>query len=260
MRRPGPAALLLIALGVAGCTSSGNPAATSTSGPAVATTGASSSAPTTSQSGTGQSGMFTLRVRDLTLFNSEESDNGFRVLFTSPATPVTVTLQGAIPVPNRVIEVCAVTTLDTPSRASCSMPSAGQAVRVVLPPGAQGVEINQVGVSASGAAGNRAQLAEVTIAWTGPSRAVEAQLPPVEAGGGPSFAITPPTGSQRAKATWTRGTSARLTVESASRVVATADGGPGLEIATQTGPPAEALVRLRNTGDAPLIRTRLSLS
>lgn len=215
----------------------------------------------------------TLRITDLRLLNSEESDNGARVLLPAGVTTASVTITG-LPSPNRVISVCQASELDRRlSTAACRVPANGEAVTVPLGTAATGVELVQVGVSGSGAAGNMTTLDEVTIRYAAPTREVSARLPQVaagESGDRPAFALTPPsaTGAYRAMLTWSviqvfGGTSSNGQVELVQGAATTnhaESGGLQVQLNGNVSPAgAEAAIRLQNIGAAAMVSPKLAM-
>lgn len=209
----------------------------------------------------------TLTITELRLINSEESDNALRVLVESPVPELTVKVTG-VPTPNRVILVCPSNDIQPRTAipgSACVTPASGEAVRV--PHGAtyKGVEIVQVGVSGSGAAGNSTAISEITIGYPATSRQVQFRLPPLqqgEAGGRPAFRMTPVgPGAYQATAAFTAAlggpAEAELTLVAGSSTINTARG-PGPSLSGNLSPPVEATLRLRNSGSVTL--TALTLT
>jgi hypothetical protein len=200
--------VIVLALFAAGCGGGGS----GDGGDAVGTT-PSTAAPTTvpvPSTGPGTTVAatnLTLRLTDLRLVNSEESDGGMRILLPTGVASASVTLTG-LPSPNRVISVCQARELDRRFEgAACRTPANGDAVTVALGAAAAGLEIRQVGVTGPGAAGNSAALDEVAIRYAASSREVNVRLPQIaagESGGRPTFGLTPAStdGAYRATLTW----------------------------------------------------------
>jgi hypothetical protein len=242
---------------------------------ATPTTVAATTVPVPSTAGgtTIPSTSLTLRITDVGLVNSEESDNGMRVLLPAGVTTAAVTVTG-LPSPNRVISVCQAQELDRRfSGAACRTPANGEAVNVALGTAASGVEIIQVGVTGAGAAGNTAKLDEVTIRYTASSREVNVRLPQVasgETGGRPTFGLSPASsdGSYRATMTWTvipvfGGTPANGQIEllEGSTVSGQAQSGSAQvqlngKVATPGG---NATIRVQNLGTAALVTPKLNM-
>jgi hypothetical protein len=232
-----------------------------------------SSAPSTTAAATGPRTDLTLRITDLRLENSEESDNGVRILLPDGVTTASVTLAG-LPSPNRVISVCQARELDRRlSTAVCRQPASGEAVTVALGAEASGVEIVQAGLSSSGPEGNATTLGDVTIRYAASSREVDvrlSQIPAGEAGARPSFSLTPAgtTGAYRAALTWTviqvfGGTpsNAQLELVRGGNVVDSAQSG-GLQVqlnGTMTPPGGDAAVRVQNVGPSALVGPKLDM-
>jgi len=229
----------------------------------VPTTGGGTTVPATN---------LTLKITDIRLVNSEESDNGMRVLLPAGVTTASVTING-LPSPNRVVSVCQAQELDRRfSGAACRTPANGEAVNVALGTAASGVEIVQVGVTGAGAAGNTANLDDVTIRYAASSREVNVRLPQIasgEAGGRPTFGLTPAgaDGSYRATLAWTvipvfGGTNAngQLELVEGSNVSGQAQSGAAQvqlngKVATPGG---NATIRVSNTGSSALVTPKLN--
>ena len=245
-------------------------AATTTAAPATtaaapATTAGGTTVPATS---------LTLRITDIRLLNSEESDNAVRILLPAGVTTASVTVAG-LPSPNRVISVCQADDLDRRlSTAACRMPASGEAVNVALGTAAKGVEIVQAGVSSSGPEGNTTNLGEVTIRYAASSREVSVRLSQIaggESGARPTFALTPAgtSGTYQARVTWTviqvfGGTpsNAQLELVQGGNVANKAEGG-GLEVrlnGSVSPPGTEAAIRVQNLGSSALVSPKLALT
>ncbi len=215
----------------------------------------------------------TLRITDVRLVNSEESDNAVRILLPAGVASASVTLTN-LPSPNRVISVCQTRELDRRlSTAACRMPAAGEAVNVALGAVASGVEILQAGVSAGGPAGNTTTVDEITIRYAASSRDVNVRLPQIaagESGGRPTFALTPrgASGAYRATLTWTviqvfGGTPSNAQIElvQSGSTANRAEGG-GLEVKLDGTVPAsagDASIRVGNIGSSAMVSPKLSL-
>lgn len=179
----------------AGCGSSGGDDTDSDVEPAPERPPLSTSAvPTTSGGTTVPATNLTLRLADVRVVNSEESDSGMRVMLPAGVATASVTVNG-LPSPNRVISVCQAKELDRRlSGAACRTPANGEAVTVTLGAAAAGVEIAQVGVSGSGPEGNITTLSDVTIRYAASSREVRLRLQEIagsDEGGRPAFTMTP---------------------------------------------------------------------
>ena len=213
----------------------------------------------------------TLRIADVRLVNSDESDNAVRILLPAGVASASVTLTN-LPSPNRVISVCQARDLDRRlSTAACRMPASGEAVNVALGAVATGVEIVQAAVSSSGPAGNTTTLDEITLRYAAPSRDVNVRMPQIaagESGGRPTFALTPrgTTGAYRATLTWTviqvfggTPTNAQVELLQGGSSVNRAEGG-GLEVKLDgTVPAGEATIRVSNIGSSAMVGPKLSL-
>jgi hypothetical protein len=199
-------------------------------------------------------GTVTLRATDVRLFNSEESDNAFRALVESPASELSVVLSG-LPSPNRVVLVCPATELERRVGVpGCITPGSGEAVKVPHRPDRRGVEVVQVGVAGSGAAGNSIVVPQVAITFTPASREVRLRLPPLRPGeGGPSFTLSPAgPGTYRATANWTAGAGAAELTFTAGTNVSRSEGSPGAQIMGSVSPAVEGTLAIRNTGSSTL--------
>ena len=215
----------------------------------------------------------TLRITDVRLVNSEESDNGVRILLPAGVPTALVTVTG-LPSPNRVISVCQANDLDRRlSTAACRMPASGEAVNVTLGSVASGVEIVQIGVSSSGPAGNTTALGEITIRYSAGSREVNARLAQIasgESGGRPTFALTPAGtgGAYQARLTWTviqvfggSASNAQLELVQDGNVTNRAEGG-GLDVrltGNAGGSAGDAAIRVQNAGSSALVGPKLAL-
>jgi hypothetical protein len=232
-----------------------------TSGPVPSTAPGTTLAPTT----------LTLRITDVRLVNSEESDNGMRILLPSGVSSASVVLTG-VPSPNRVINVCQASDLDRrQTGGSCRTPASGEAVTVALGAAASGVEIVQVGVTGTGPAANSSTVDEVTIRYAASSRELNVRLPQIaagESGGRPTFGLTPASadGTYRATLTWTSipvfgGTSVngQLEVVQDGNVTQTQSGGAEVRLNGKLPAPGEAAIRLQNTGSASLVTPKLNV-
>ncbi len=265
------AMVLAMASAAAGCGGDGGgevDAGPATSGPVAPTTvPVPSTAPTTTAPPT----ELTLRIADVRLLNSEESDNGMRVLLPAGVASASVTL-GGLPSPNRVISVCQARELDgRVSGAMCRTPVAGEAVTVALGAAASGVEIVQLGVSGSGPAGNSFTLEEATIRYAASSREVNVRLPQMAAGDAtsrPTFALTPAStdGAYRASLAWSvipvfGGTVAtgQLELLQGGSVANQAQSSAEVRLTGNVAPPAsDVALRVQNVGSAAMLSPKLS--
>jgi hypothetical protein len=213
----------------------------------------------------------TLRLTDVRVANSEESDSGMRILLPAGVATASVTVNG-LPSPNRVISVCQARELDRRlSGAACRTPANGEAVTVSLGSAATGVEIAQVGVSGSGPGGNLTTLSDVTVRYAASSREVSLRLQEIagsEEGGRPTFTMTPAgSGSYRAQLNWkiipvfggtdNRG---RLELVQGSAVV-TQDESANTQAQLNGTAPAGATdlgIRIRNIGTAAMVTPQLT--
>jgi hypothetical protein len=227
--------------------------------------------PTTAGGTTVPATNLTLRLTDVRVVNSEESDSGMRILLPAGVASASVSVSG-LPSPNRVISVCQAKELDRRlSGAACRTPANGEAVTVALGSTAAGVEIAQVGVSGSGPEGNITKLDDVTIRYTASSREVSLRLQEVagsDAGGRPTFAMTPSAGgSYRATLNWRiipvfGGTDSRaqLEVVQGGNVINQAEGANTQAQLTGTAPAgaSDLALRIRNVGTAAMVTPQLT--
>ena len=228
--------------------------------------------PTTAGGPTVPATNLTLRIADVRVVNSEESDSGMRVLLPAGVATASVTVNG-LPSPNRVISVCQARELDRRlSGAACRTPANGEAVTVTLGSAATGVEVAQVGVSGPGPGGNITSLSDITIRYAASSRDVSVRLQEVagsDAGGRPTFAMTPAgtTGSYKAAVNWKiipvfGGTDSRGQLEllqdgNVSKQAQSANTQLQLDGAAPAGA-ADLAIRLRNIGEAAMVTPQLT--
>lgn len=213
----------------------------------------------------------TLRLTEVRVVNSEESDSGLRVLLPAGVASASVTVNG-LPTPNRVISVCQATELDRRmSGAACRTPANGEAVTVMLGSAATGVEVAQVGVSGTGPEANITSLTDVTIRYAASSREVQLRLQEIagsDAGGRPTFTMTPSaTSAYQATLSWKiipvfGGTDSRgrLELVQGGTVVNQGDGSNTQAQISGTAPAGggEASLRIRNVGDAAMVTPQLT--
>jgi hypothetical protein len=230
----------------------------------VATTAAGTTVPGTA---------LTLRITDVRLVNSEESDSGMRVLLPAGVANASVTLTG-VPTPNRVISVCQASELDRrQGGASCRTPANGEAATLPVGSEAKGVEIIQIGVSGAGAGGNQTSIDEILIRYTASSREVSVRFPQIaagESGGRPTLGLKPASsdGAYRAQLGWTvipvfGGTPSDGQVELVQgTTVANKANGTGADVrlngnATPAG--SDAVLRISNVGSSALVTPKLTV-
>lgn len=268
MRRLGLIGLVLATTAVAcGGGSSGNNA-----GGAPSTSAPTAPVPTTAPGPTVPPTNFTLRVTDVRLVNSEDEDSGMRIMLPAGVPSATVTLTG-LPTPNNVISVCQANDLtkrmDT---AACKTPANGDTVTVNLGSAASGVEIVQLGVTGPGPDGNSAALNEIDVKYAASSRELNVRLPQIatgDAGGHPTFSLTPPStdGSYRAKLSWTiipvfgggPGT-AQLQLVQGGNVTNQAQSSADTTISGNVPPPVgDAGIRVSNPGSSALVTPTLNI-
>ncbi len=211
----------------------------------------------------------TLRVTEVHLVNSEESDSGMRILLPAGVATASVTLTG-LPSPNQVISVCQARGLDSRlTGAACRTPANDEAVNVTLGAAASGVEIVQVGVNGSGPGANTARLDAVVIRYAASSRELNVRLPQIAAGEQPAFALTPAGsgGSYRAALTWTvipvfggTASSGQVQLLQNGSVASQAQGGAaGVQLeGTVPAPAGDVSIRLQNIGEAALVSPKLA--
>jgi hypothetical protein len=264
------ATVLAMTATAAGCGGGGGD---SNAGGSTPTTIASTTVPvpSTTAGSTVPATSLTLRITDVRLVNSEESDSGMRILLPAGVATASVTLTG-LPTPNRVISVCQARDLDSRlSTAACRTPANGEAVNVALGATATGVEIVQVGVTGPGAAGNSAALDEVSIRYSASSREMSARLPQIaggDVGGAPTFGLTPAgsDGAYRATLGWTviavfGGTPAngQLELVQGGTAANQAQGSAaGVQLNGRLPAPGEAAIRIRNVGASALVTPKLT--
>lgn len=239
----------------------------------TATTAAATTVPvaSTAPGPTVAAANLTLRINEVRLINSEESDSGMRVLLPSGVASASVTLTG-LPTPNQVISVCQARELDSRmTGAFCRTPANGEAVMVPLGAAASGVEVVQVGVAGPGPAGNSAALDEVNIRYAASSRELRVRLPQiaVESGGRPTFRMTPASadGAYRAALTWTsipvfggNPTLGRLELLQGNAVTSQAESGADTRLMGNVPPPiGDVGIRVLNSGGGALVSPRLTL-
>jgi hypothetical protein len=263
--------VLAMAAAVSGCGGKGGGDTGDDAAPP--STGVATTAPVPSTAGgtTVPPTNLSLRITDVRLVNSEESDSGMRVLLPAGVGSASVTLTG-LPSPNRVISVCQARELERRfSGAACRTPASGETVTVTLGSAASGVEIVQVGVSGPGPAGNSAALEEVSIRYAASSRELRIRLPQIaagDAGGRPTFALTPPSadGAYRATLNWTviavfggSPANAQLELLSGGSQVNQAQSTASEVRLTGTVPPpvGDVAIRAQNVGSSALVTPNL---
>ena len=256
---------LAMTVTAAGCGSDGGESPSVTAAPT--TVPVPSTAPGTTVPPTN----LTLRITDVRLVISEESDRGLRVLLPDGVTSASVTLTG-VPSPNGVISVCQARDLDGEAGgAACRRPASGEAVTVTLGTTAKGVEVVHTAASATGASTNSFALAEVTIRYAASSREVNVRLPqiaPGDSGGRPTFGLSPASadGTYRATFGWKviaafGGTpnSGQLEVLEGSRVINQSQGSGEVQLSGNVPTPvADAAIRVQNSGSSLLVTPKLT--
>ena len=229
---------------------------------AVATTAPGPTVPATN---------LTLRVTEVRLVSSEESDSGMRMLLPAGVANAAVTLTG-LPTPNQVISVCQARELDSRmTGAFCRTPANGETVTVPLGAAATGVELVQVGSAGPGPEGNSARLDEVNIRYAASSRELNVRLPQIAAenGGRPTFRLTPAStdGAYRAALSWTsipvfggNVTSGRLELLQGGAVANQAQGGADTRLTGAVPPPiGDVAIRVSNSGGGALVSPKVTL-
>lgn len=275
MRRLRTLALLLVMTAVAaGCGSSGGDDTDTEVEPAPERPPLSTSVvPTTSGGTTIPATNLTLRLTDVRVVNSEESDSGMRIMLPAGVATASVTVNG-LPSPNRVISVCQAKELDRRlSGAACRTPANGEAVTVTLGAAATGVEIAQVGVSGSGPEGNITNLSDVTIRYAASSREVSLRLQEIagsDEGGRPTVTMTPAgTGTYRAQLNWKiipvfGGTDSRGRLEllQGGNVTNQTEGANTQALLNGTAPAGagDVAIRIRNVGTAAMVTPQLTVT
>lgn len=229
-----------------------------------------SAVPTTSGGTTIPATNLALRLTDVRVLASEESDSGMRILLPAGVATASVTVNG-LPSPNRVISVCQANDLDRRlSAAACRTPANGEAVTVTLGSAATGVEIVQVGASGSGPEGNITSLSDVTIRYAASSREVSLRLQEIaggDEGGRPTFTMMPAgSGTYRAQLNWSiipvfGGTDSRGQIEllQGGNVANQAEGA-NTQAQFNGAAPAGATdlaIRIRNIGAAAMVTPQL---
>ena len=275
MRRLRTLALLLVMTAVAaGCGSSGGDDTDTDVEPAPDRPPLSTSAvPTTSGGTTVPATNLTLRLTDVRVVNSEESDSGMRIMLPAGVATASVTVNG-LPSPNRVISVCQAKELDRRlSGAACRTPANGEAVTVTLGAASTGVEIAQVGVSGSGPEGNVTNLSDVTIRYAASSREISLRLQEIagsDEGGRPTVTMTPAgTGTYRAQLNWKiipvfGGTDSRGRLEllQGGNVTNQTEGANTQALFNGTAPAGagDVAIRIRNVGTAAMVTPQLTVT
>jgi hypothetical protein len=268
------AAGLALAAAGAACGGGGGSSSTDAGGTSTTAPATTAAVPSTSPGTTVAPVNLTLHITDVHLANSEESDNGVRVLLPAGVASASVTLTG-VPSPNQVVSVCQANSLDQRlTSAVCRTPAPGDSVTVPLGAVASGVEILQVGVNGTGAAANAIMLSDVAIRYTAGSRDVNVRLPQIaagDAGGHPMFALTPAgaSGAYKARLTWTviqvfGGTASTGQLELVQGGTASNHAeGSGLDVSLTgnvTPPGGEAAIRIGNIGSGAMVSPKVALT
>jgi hypothetical protein len=261
----------MIVLALAACGSDGDSAsddldssqaATTTTAPVPTTVGGTTVPPTN----------LTLRISDLRLVISEETNRGVRVLLPAGVTSASVTLP-EIASPNRVVSICQTQDLNAVmSAAACRTPTGSEPVTVALGSAARGVEIIHLATPTAGPGDNTFTVEEVQISYAASSREINVRLPQIDAGdaaGRPTFALTPASADGRYRATFAwrviptfGGTPSQgqLEVVRGGTAVAQGQGSPEVQIdGTAPAPAADLAVRASNLGTSLLVSPVLNL-
>ena len=271
MRRSSLAALwLMIVLALAACGSDGDSASDDLDSSQAATTTAP--VPTTVGGTTVPPTNLTLRITDLRLVISEETNRGVRVLLPAGVTSASVTLP-EIASPNRVVSICQTQDLNAVmSAAACRTPTGSEPVTVALGSAARGVEIIHLATPTAGPGNNTFTVKEVQISYAASSREINVRLPQIDAGdaaGRPTFALSPASADGRYRATFAwqvipsfGGTPSQgqLEVVRGGGAVAQGQGSPEVQInGTAPAPVADLAVRATNLGTSLLVSPVLNL-
>ena len=271
VRRVGLLGLVLAMTAAAGCGGGGS-SNEEAGGGAPTTAAATAPAATAAPGPTVAPTNFTLRITDVRLVNSEEADSGMRILLPAGVASASVTLSG-VPTPNRVISVCQARELSKRMEGeTCKTPANGEALTVNLGSAASGVEVAQVGVAGPGPEGNSAALDEVNIRYAASSRELNVRLPQIasgDAGGHPTFSLTPPSadGSYRAMLSWTvipvfGGTpsNGQLQLLQAGNVTDQAQSSADIRLSGNVpAPVGDAAIRVQNAGSSALVSPTLNV-
>lgn len=164
------------------------------------------------------------------------------VLARSTEVALTVTADGS----SAPLRACAAGRLegrDPADGGGCTLLAEGRSAPVAHGPDLPAVEISTVD--------GRADVARLSIAYRPAGPGLQVRLSELPPGTRTTFVLSPAgTGPLRATATWggPAGPEARLTVGAGAGVVATAEGGPPLEVSAQASPAATPVVTLANSG------------
>lgn len=205
----------------------------------------------------------TFIANNVTLWNSEESDLGFRVLFESPASQVRVRLRG-VPADNQVVSVCPVRGLTQTSPGNtCTYPANTQQVEIRHASRFNGVEVLLLGTAPGG--GERLTLGQIRVIFNGPEsgQVTTVKTPPIlrppkgrpckNNSCNPTFQITPTnTGRLRATTTFEGAGRAELAVESGGDTIDSRQSAGDLRVSGRITANGDPLIALRNTGSRTL--------
>lgn len=213
----------------------------------------------------------TFHAYNVTLQNSEESDQGLRILVDSPDTTIHVRLKGGVPSSNKVVSVCPVVDMNKLSPGStCAFPSNGE--KVEIPHGSKylGAEVFLLGLAPDGT--NQITIDDIQVGYKAASGAVRVKTPPIAKSAGasackdnacnPFFEMTPQlTGTLTAVATHEGNGTAQLSIlagdVAAHSYSATGtpyttidfmEGGFQLKVSGKIYSAEEAALALQNTG------------
>jgi len=205
----------------------------------------------------------TFIANNVTLWNSEESDLGFRVLFDSPDASVSVRLRG-VPANNQVVSVCPVRGLTKTSPGdTCSYPSNTELIEIRHGSRFNGVEVLLLGTSPNG--GERHTLGQIRVIYNGPETGGETTVktPPIlrprsgkpcrNNACNPTFELIPTnTGRLRATTDFDGSGLAELAIEAGGKTIDSAEGRPNLRVAGRVPTDGNPLIALRNAGSRTL--------
>ena len=120
----------------------------------------------------------TFHAYNVTLQNSEESDQGLRILVDSPDPNIFVRLKGGVPSSNKVVSVCPIVDMKKLSPGSaCVFPSNGE--KVEIPHGSEylGAEVFLLGLAPDGT--NQITIDDIQVGYKAASGAVRVKTPPI---------------------------------------------------------------------------------
>jgi hypothetical protein len=205
----------------------------------------------------------TFTANNVTLWNSEEKDLGFRVIFDSEDPTVSVRLRG-VPSDNKVVSVCPIRGLTKVSPGNtCVQPSNTERVDIRHATRFDGVEVLLLGTAPNG--GERLNLGQIQVMYNGPATGAETTVktPPIlKPPNGkpcknntcnPTFQVSPAnTGRLRATTSFLGEGRAQLALESGEATVDSRQGAGDLRVSGRITANGSPLVALRNTGSRTL--------